>query len=400
MSDFEDMRPYHDDEVPEVIARILDHGDIARGASYVVPPGWLRGLPGLGVLARWWLRRRTRQLRTVSDCQAFIAVHFGRLVDRSITQLTCSGLDQIQPDQAYLFVSNHRDIVLDSSLLNYLLYNNHMETSRIAVGDNLLRNQLAADMMRLNKSFVVQRSVTGAKALLKALSRTSAYVRHSLLEEHSSIWIAQREGRAKDGWDRTDPALVKMLALAHKNEQDPSGLEGLFSHCNVVPVSVSYEVDPCAPLKARELSKVADDGHYDKSEDEDVDSIVTGLMGFKGRVHVHIGTPLNAHGDVPASAEEAAQELDRQIVNGLRLYPTHLEAAELLQISHAYEGQLPELDASQRAFRQQLESCSEDERPWLLAQYANAVKNRLELQEANTCAEPSSPAAQPRAAVT
>ncbi len=372
MSEFDDIRPFHDSEVPAVVARVMNNPDFGRAASKLIMPGPLKG----SLLGRWltttMFKMRTRGLHTVEDCQLFIADYFAQLVEDTIEELTWSGLEELSTDGCYLFMSNHRDIVMDSSLLNYLIHQQGHETSRMAVGDNLLTNDLAADLMRLNKSFIVERSVSGAKATLNALSRTSAYIRHSL-EEGVSIWIAQREGRAKDGWDRTDPALLKMLALAYKDEEE--ALDALLQDCVFVPVSISYEFDPCALRKAHELAVVAEQGQYDKSDEEDLQSIIMGLVGYKGRVHVHFGSPLQGHYETP---EALAERLDQAIVGGLRVYPTHVQAAALLGDAEV-AAEVPVHEKSAAAFEQQLAMCPAGEREYLLLQYANTIRNAVEL---------------------
>jgi hypothetical protein len=233
MQEFDSIRPYRDDEVPGVVERVLKNPEFGKAASTLVMPGFLRGTSLGDWATSLLLRIRTRNLRTVHDCQLFIADYFERLVFDTVEDLTVSGLESLDRNGVYLYMSNHRDIVLDSSLLNFLIHNAGHETCRMAVGDNLLVNELAADLMRLNKSFIVERNVSGARATLNALTRTSHYMRHSL-EEGVSIWIAQREGRAKDGWDRTDPALLKMLALAYKEHDEP--LRGMVDQVQLVVV--------------------------------------------------------------------------------------------------------------------------------------------------------------------
>ena len=377
MSEFDDIRPFHDSEVPAVVARVMSNPDFGRAASKLIMPGPLKDSPVGRWLTATMFKLRTRGLHTVQDCQLFIADYFAKLVEDTIEELTWSGLEHLSADGCYLFMSNHRDIVMDSSLLNYLIHQEGHDTSRMAVGDNLLTNELAADLMRLNKSFIVERSVSGAKATLNALSRTSAYIRHSL-EEGVSIWIAQREGRAKDGWDRTDPALLKMLALAYKDEAE--SLDALLKACVFVPVSISYELDPCALRKAHELAVVAEHGQYDKSDEEDLQSIITGLVGYKGRVHVHFGAPLQGHFDSP---EALATRLDEAIVGGLRVYPTHVQAAEMLG-DEAPQAAVARHEKTAACFERQLAMCPESEREYLLLQYANTVRNRRELGVADT----------------
>ena len=194
-SEFDAIRPYYDHEVPDVLARLVASRELAQAASQLVMPRWL-GNRSLGrLLTRSVLRLKTRNLKSIRDCQTVVAGLFETVIARSIDRLSVSGLDRLSPNDHYLFISNHRDILMDSSLLNYLLQDAGHDTCRMAVGDNLLSSSLAADLMRLNKSFVVERSVAGARAQYQALSRTSRYVQQSL-QQGISVWIAQRQGRA------------------------------------------------------------------------------------------------------------------------------------------------------------------------------------------------------------
>ena len=282
MSEFDAIRPYYDHEVSDVLSRIVASRELAPAANQLIMPNWL-GRGSLGIwLTRTALRLKTRKLRSVRDCQNMVASLFETVINRTIDRLSVSGLEHLSPNQHYLFVSNHRDILMDSSLLNYLLYEAGHDTCRMAVGDNLLNNTLVADLMRLNKSFVVERSAAGARAQYRALTRTSRYMQYSL-QQGISVWIAQRQGRAKDGFDRTDPALLKMLLLAYRDKgASQSPLARLLALTPIVPVSVSYELDPCAVSKAHELAVIEQRGEYVKAPDEDLNSMVQGLMGPKG----------------------------------------------------------------------------------------------------------------------
>ena len=223
MQNFDAIRPYRDDEVPGVIERLANDPALLRAAAAFFAPRLARWLPGLArFAARRVIQRRTAGLDSVHDVQLWLADHMARVVRDTTVELTIDGLDALEPGVPYLFLSNHRDIVMDSALLNFRLHQAGHRTARVAVGDNLLTERYAADLMRLNKSFVIERSVTGTRAVYQAISRTSAYIRHSL-EEGESVWIAQREGRAKDGYDRTEPALLKMLSLAYRKEVDGFG---------------------------------------------------------------------------------------------------------------------------------------------------------------------------------
>ena len=208
---------------------------------------------------------------------------------------------------------------------------------------------------------------------MNALTRTSRYIRHSL-EEGVSIWIAQREGRAKDGWDRTDPALLKMLGLAYRDDDAPPA--GLPDRVIIVPVSISYELDPCALRKAHELAVVAELGQYDKSDEEDLQSIVLGMVGRHGRVHLHFNEPLTGQYDSP---EELALGIDRSILGGMRIFPTHLAAAKMLGDQVPDAADVVEKPDVMNCFADQLNACPESEREFLLVQYANVLRNRKDL---------------------
>ena len=372
MSEFDAIRPYYDHEVPQVLARLVASRELAQAASQLVLPSWL----GNRVVGRWLtrliLRLKTRNLGSIRDCQNVVAGLFETVIKQSIDRLSVSGLDRLSPNDHYLFISNHRDILMDSSLLNYLLQDAGHDTCRMAVGDNLLSNSLAADLMRLNKSFVVERNVEGVRAQYQALGRTSRYMQHSL-QQGISVWIAQRQGRAKDGFDRTDPALLKMLLLAYRDKgSDQEPLDKLLQVAPVVPVSVSYELDPCGPSKAHELATLDLSGSYQKSTHEDLKSMVQGLMGPKGRVRLCFGQPITQ----ASSLEDLAAQLDQSIVANTRLYPTHRYAKSVL------EGQsVQDLlnSPSVRALAAQLNELPEGERPYLLKQYANVWRNREEL---------------------
>jgi len=372
MQNFDAIRPYRDDEADAVIARLCNDPDLLRAAAAFYAPRLARWLPWLARRATGrFISMRTRHLHSVKDVQFWLSSHMARVIRNSIDDLSVDGLEHLRIGEAYLFISNHRDIVMDSALLNYLLHQAGHDTARTAVGDNLLSQPYAADLMRLNKSFVVQRRVTGAKALFQALSRTSSYVRHSL-EEGASIWIAQRDGRAKDGFDRTDPAVLKMLALAHRSESD--GFEDFVKRVRLVPVAVTYELDPCDRRKAHELCVTAATGSYTKSPDEDLGSMVDGIVGYKGRVHFSIAPPVSG---TFADADALAAEIDRQIAGGLRVFPTHLDAAARLDLTVDVETP-PPLPRVMAAWRARIDACPADERPYLLAGYANVLRNKAD----------------------
>ena len=379
---FADIRPYRDEEVAAVLARLLDDpellGAIASlrlGKLVNLLPAAVRSL--LHPLVRYLLGLELKGVSDVSAVQMIIKRYMDRMIEATTGGFSVSGLDQLDPVRAYLYMSNHRDIAMDPAFTNYALHQGNYETVRIAIGDNLLTKPWVADLMRLNKSFIVKRSVSGPRELLAASKNLANYIQHSLLQERAPIWIAQREGRAKNGIDRTEPVIVKMLSMSRDKQTQTFG-EHIHS-LGIVPVAISYELDPCDALKAKELYQRASQGHYEKGEQEDVASIGQGISGAKGRVHVTFGTPLGAGFDTP---DAVATEIDRQVIKGYCLHPTNIFAYHML---HGSEQALPDSlyvepgDCSRDQFEARINALPEPHRPYALAIYANAVVSKLAL---------------------
>jgi 1-acyl-sn-glycerol-3-phosphate acyltransferase len=374
MQNFDAIRPYRDDEVAGVIQRLAHDPALLRGAASFFAPKLARWLPWLArQLTQRFIGRRTSHLSSVSDVQMWLARYMGKVIRDTIHELSVEGLADLPAGRPYLFISNHRDIFMDPGVLNFSLHQSGYRTMRVAVGDNLLSEPYAADLMRLNKSFVVQRSVSGTRAIYQAINRTSSYIRHSL-EEGESVWIAQREGRTKNGLDRTDPALLKMLSLAYRKELTEFG--DLLRHVCLVPVAVSYELDPCDLRKAHELYMAERVGRYVKKPGEDLASMVEGITGYKGRVHLYVGPPLQGEF---ADSDEMATALDRVIVGGMRVFPTHVLAARRLGAAIGRDSDVAPLARVMQAFESRVRACPPDELPYLLGGYGNLLKNRQAL---------------------
>jgi 1-acyl-sn-glycerol-3-phosphate acyltransferase len=300
------------------------------------------------------------------------------MIATTMTGFTVSGLEQLDKNTAYLFVGNHRDITLDPTFLNYSRYLSGGDTVRIAVGDNLLSKQFISHLIRINKSFIVKRSEKAPRKLFEALKTLSDYIGHSILVDGESVWIAQREGRAKDGMDKTDPTIIKMFAISGRKLDFSDYIHSL----KIVPVAISYEYDPCDFLKARELSELAIKGGYKKTPHEDITSIATGISGYKGRVHLSYGKPCS---EKFATAEDVAEWLDKEISDLYVLHPTNFFAyyclfGEYPQCVYS-DRHIPfnaeNLLAEKARFDAHIDAMPAECRQYALQAYANPVINKL-----------------------
>lgn len=378
MDQFESIRPYNDNEVACVLQRLLADVDfLSIITQYRFPTasrylGWLLR----PVIARK-LRNELKQINSVAALQERIASY----VEHSITQATdgisFSGVKHLQTGSPHLYLANHRDIVMDPAFVNYALFQAGHTTPRIAIGDNLLQRPFVSDLMRINKSFIVHRSLTNRREKLTAFQLLSAYINHSILNERESIWIAQAEGRAKDGDDRTESAILKMFHLSRKDED----FQAVINSLRLTPVAISYEYDPCDIAKARELYIRETTGEYTKQVGEDDASIALGITGYKGRVHVHFCPVLNAEF---SDAKQLAGIVDQQIWRDYRLFPVHYLAwamwdkretdLEVPDIKNVFTQ--PEIVIAQQEWQRRLAVCPEEHRPYLIMQYAMPLQNQ------------------------
>ena len=376
LEEFDDIRPYRDEEVPERIASLVRDPDLIRIACRVRTPRLYRCAP---LVARWvvgsFLRHRTKKIGSRDDLQSMLSWWVEQMATRTMSEFTYSGIQNVPRNEPCIYISNHRDILIDAALVNYTLFLNDLGFTQNAVGDNLFQASFGNELMRLNGSFTIVRSAKSARKLYTALMKTSRYIRETL-EAGESIWIAQREGRSKDGVDRTDPAIVKMFLLAYR--QESLGIKEWLNRVNLIPVSLAYEIDPCAPMKARELYVREQTGTYTKEFGEDFRSIAQGFKGFKGKVHLSFGKALKGSF---SDASVFASYVDESIRTSLRQFDTFSEAHRQF---HKKTGprRLPP-GQIRNEFDRQLESLKPEEQPFLLLQYANQLTEESATEVSN-----------------
>lgn len=366
------LEPFRDDEIKAAIAELFSYPAFTEGMKLFLPEPFQQQV-----------MQAKDHIYTAADFQSKLVAPFLKLIEKvSIKELSSSGFEHLQKEERYLFISNHRDIVLDSAFLNIVLFEHDFETSQIAIGDNLMMHRISELLFRINKSFVVRRTGT-ARELYSASLQMSNYIHQLITNKTASVWIAQREGRAKDGNDRTQVGLLTMLGLSGKND-----LKQHFQNLNVVPVSISYEYDPCGLLKTQEhLNKLADP-NFKKSFKQDVEYMLTGIKGQKGRVHFHFGEllteALEALGEESNSKKQLemlAEMIDQSIHHTYHLWPVNYIAYDLLNASNTYQEHYSEEELKWHGefFEAQISKLKNDVdgagRKYLLEMYANPVIN-------------------------
>ncbi|WP_413283232.1 1-acyl-sn-glycerol-3-phosphate acyltransferase [Vibrio sp. MA40-2] len=360
---YQDIRPYNDSEISAAINRLICDQEFVSAIlkhRFSSKPAWLRYC--LSPVVKLLLKHKWGKLRTVQDVQLEMEKYLSQVLKDTTDGVNFEGLQSLDPTKTYLFISNHRDIAMDPALINYGLHHSQHKTVRIAIGDNLLKKPCATELMKLNKSFIVKRSVRAPRELMKALGQLSSYIKHSL-DTGNSIWIAQREGRAKDGNDMTDPAILKMFHV--EGRKNKVSFADHTKSLNIVPVAISYENDPCDLDKANELDEKNCRGTYQKSEFEDIESIVKGIVGYKGRVSVKFGEVIDDEFETP---EALANEIDTQIRQLYTLYPVNLYAAGIEDQSVT--------DNVKQDFDSKLCQLNDGAKRVLINMYANPVYNK------------------------
>jgi hypothetical protein len=321
--DFSDIASYDDDQVAIKLNELESNEDFHNYISSLIFP---RSHKYFSKINRIYLRRKFKQI--FSDCNSIdqfqdcLAPLVTKMIDKTTDGFTYSGVENLT-EKPTLFVGNHRDISLDPAFLNYLLYTQGLSTVRIAIGDNLLDDGYAEMLMRLNKSFIVHRNIKGVKETLRKLSKLSAYINHSLMQDKESIWIAQREGRANDGNDFTDEGVLKMLYL---DQRKALSVYEWVRSVNLTPIVISYEYDPLDYVKARGWD-YQDSLTLEEINKSDIKEMSTGIFGYKGRVHLHICKPIS---DPVDTTRHLAEMIQREIINNYRIWPTNQAALDLL----------------------------------------------------------------------
>ena len=316
----EDYRPYNDSEVPAAVLRIAQDVLFPQIARFVFPEKDLSGF-----------LEEFKKIKTVDEFQEKIMDKaIKRIVEETITNLSYEGLENLTNDKNYMFISNHRDIVLDSAILQTILFNNNIKTSEITFGSNLMNPQLVVDIGKINKMFKIVRGGTIREIFANSLN-VSEYMRYAITEKCQSTWIAQRNGRTKDGIDKTEIAVLKMFAMSSK-KPFVENLEEL----NITPIAVSYEYEPCDFLKTREIYHSRRQT-YIKERGEDFNSIQHGIMQFKGNTHYAICETIT-HNELEICAQlphnerfkELANIIDKKIYSGYKLWKTNYIAHDIL----------------------------------------------------------------------
>lgn len=319
---FDDIRPYNDSEVNHYLKLLLKDENFQHILQFI--------FNDQAKIKQ--IKLMLSQIHTVKDLQHKFVYQLvdDLILKRSTDGLTSSGIENLDKNKSYLFISNHRDIILDSAIMNYLIVLEGMNTTEIAIGNNLMIEKWIEYTVKLNRAFVVYRNLP-ARELLTASKKLSEYIRRNITLKNNSVWIAQREGRTKDGNDKTQLALLKMLNLSNTKEFGDG-----FRELRIVPLSISYEIEPCGFSKVAEMYKKQTDG-YEKTQEDDLRSMGEGLVRPKGRIHFGFGEPITSQIDliaheetISAQIEKLADAIDHQIYRNFKIWPNNYIAEDIL----------------------------------------------------------------------
>ena len=375
---FDPIRPFEPDELPDVFDRLLHNEQFSSVLAYLYPD-----VPKEALAAKMHACKDNLDFQK-TFCYGFLVQLLARLSKGC--DIDIASLDT---DSRYTFISNHRDIVLDSALLDKLLIDAGFNTTcEIAIGDNLLKLPWVKDLVRVNKSFIVERALS-MREMLMACKRLSEYMHFDIAEKNDNVWIAQREGRAKDSNDRTQEAILKMMVMGGEGS-----IIDRLKQLHLVPLAISYEYDPCDYLKAAELQARRDNPCWQKGPMDDVTSMQTGIMGYKGYIHYQCADCIDSYLDtIPADTPKTelfrliADHIDRQIFAGYRLYPNNYVALDLLHGDSAHADHYTAEDKAQfeaylKGQLDKIEMEGKDDaylREQMLKMYANPAINQMGL---------------------
>ena len=377
MQKFDAIRPFYETEVNEALQSVISHPMMKALMNFTFPE----------MEDEVW-KEQLKKTHSIRDFQCnFIYHSVQKILKNSSDGLTTSGFEHLEKNNSYLFISNHRDILLDTTLLNAALFQNGHLMTASAIGDNLVKKSFIKTLARLNRNFLVLRGLS-PREMLQSSKLLSEYMGQLLLHENRSVWIAQREGRTKDGNDETNPGVLKMIGMA-SGEVD---VMQYFKKIKIVPVSISYEYDPTDVLKMPQLLAEANNEVYVKSKNEDLNTILSGVMGQKKRIHLHIGKVLDTEIDRIITENDSsnkqiqalAQEIDDAILSNYKLWPTNFIAYDIVNKSNAFSHLYTESEKS--LFERRLEMRIGTDNPvaldGFLAMYANPVVNKLKYTNA------------------
>ena len=378
MQKFDAIRPFYDTEVNEGIRSSIHHPMMKALMNFTFPE----------TPDEVW-KEQLLKTHSIRDFQCnFIYQSVQKVLEKSSDGLSTSGFEKLEKNTSYLFISNHRDIILDTSLLNAALFEHGLVMTASAIGDNLVKKSFLLTLSKLNRNFLVQRGLP-PRELLQSSKLMSEYIGQLLLRENRSVWIAQREGRTKDGNDATHTGVLKMLAMG----SDEENLMHYFKKLKVVPVSISYEYDPTDALKMPQLMAEANNEIYIKEKNEDFMTLLSGIMGQKKRIHIHIGDVLNTELDQIAlendntnkQIQALAQAIDGSILTTYKLWPTNYIAYDILNKTNTYESFYTENE--KKLFEKRLDIKIDQDNPialeGFLNMYANPVVNKMKYQNAH-----------------
>ncbi len=372
LSEFEEIRPYNDEEAIAALNKYADHPLLFQVSKYIFPekpPTFLGSL--------------LKNVKSIDEFQSQIVIMvLERIIQKTAGTFTYSGIENLlNSDGKFLMMTNHRDIVLDPAFIQIILFKNGLPFSEIAVGSNLLQNEMIETLIRSNRMIKVLRGIPVREQYITS-QILSKYIRESITTGRSSVWIAQRQGRTKDGTDMTEQGLIKMLDLSGTNDFVKN-----FEELKIVPMSISYEYEPCDILKAREIL-ISRSGKYEKVAGEDINSILTGIKRYKGNIHITIGAPINANEIHSASLCNVANDryrwmrhvVDHRIVIGYKLWKTNYMAYDMLYGKDRFCKEYSEQDKAnfENYIQTQLDKVEaelnrEDLREILLGIYANPI---------------------------